>query len=198
MPQIRAPKFFATPAQWRDWLEKNHDKATELWVGLHKKGTGRASITWPQSVDEALCFGWIDGIRKSIDADSYAIRFTPRKKGSHWSLVNIRRVPELIRDKRMHPMGLRAFEARDPKKSGLYSFERLANAKLSPAELKKFKANARAWKFFEAQPPGYRRLMLFRVVSAKREETRARRLESLIEVSASGKRMELGRRSTTE
>jgi uncharacterized protein YdeI (YjbR/CyaY-like superfamily) len=195
MPQIQDPKFFATPAQWRAWLDKNHDKETEVWVGFHKKGTGRRSITWPESVDEALCFGWIDGVRKSLDAESYVIRFTPRKKGSHWSLVNMRRVPELIRDRRMHASGLRAFEARDPKKTGIYSFEQRANARLTPAETKRFKANAKAWKFFEEQPPGYRRLMLFRVVSAKRDETRARRLDGLIEICAAGRRMELVKRS---
>jgi uncharacterized protein YdeI (YjbR/CyaY-like superfamily) len=195
MPQIQDPKFFATPARWRAWLDKNHDKETEVWVGFHKKGTGRRSITWPESVDEALCFGWIDGVRKSLDAESYVIRFTPRKKGSHWSLVNMRRVPELIRDRRMHASGLRAFEARDPKKTGIYSFEQRANARLTPAETKRFKANAKAWKFFEEQPPGYRRLMLFRVVSAKRDETRARRLDGLIEICAAGRRMELVKRS---
>jgi uncharacterized protein YdeI (YjbR/CyaY-like superfamily) len=193
LPEVRNPKFFATPAAWRSWLAKNYDKKTELWVGFHKKGTGRRSITWPESVDEALCFGWIDGIRKSIDGDSYAIRFTPRKKGSNWSEVNLRRVPELITEERMHSAGLSAYEGRDPRKSGLYSFEQRQNAKLSPSEMKKFKANAKAWKFFEAQPPGYRRLMIFRTVSAKRDETRERRLKELIDESAAGRRIDLSR-----
>src|SRR6187200_2152713 len=126
--------FFATPRDFRAWFEAHHARASELLVGFYKKESGKPSITWPESVDEALCFGWIDGIRKSLEADSYVIRFTPRKKSSHWSNVNMNRVPELIREKRMHAAGLRAFEARDPKKSGLYSFEQRASARLTPAE----------------------------------------------------------------
>src|SRR6266498_3824162 len=117
------PQFFATPGDFRRWLRANHRLETELWVGFHRKGSGRASITWPESVDEALCFGWIDGLRKSIDPESYMIRFTPRKATSNWSSVNLRRAEALIREKRMQPAGLEVFAARDPKKSGMYSFE---------------------------------------------------------------------------
>ena len=185
------PKFFPTPGDWRRWLEKNHASKPELWVGFHKKGSGRPSITWPESVDEALCFGWIDGVRKTIDAESYVIRFTPRRKGSIWSAVNIRRVGELTREKRMHDSGLRTFETRDPKKSGLYSFEQRTNAKFSADYEKEFKRNRGAWAFFEAQPPGYRKVATFYVMSARREETRARRLATLIRDSAAGRRIGL-------
>jgi uncharacterized protein YdeI (YjbR/CyaY-like superfamily) len=183
------PTFFATPTDFRRWLKKHHRSETELWVGFHKKKTGRASLTWPESVDEALCFGWIDGVRKSIDAESYVIRFTPRKIGSTWSTVNTRRAEELIRVGRMQPAGLRAFEARDAKKSGIYSFEQRKKARLSRAAEKEFKANRAAWRFFEAQPPWYRWTAVFWVVSAKREATRARRLQTLIEDSAAGRRI---------
>src|SRR5512141_2159685 len=142
------PKFFATPGEWRAWLEKYHGSKRELWVGFHKKHTARPSITWPQSVDEALCFGWIDGLRKSIDADSYAIRFTPRKPGSIWSNINTRRAEELIRPKRIRPAGLRAFRARAPTNTGVYSFEQQHPAKLSRAEEQQFRRNRAAWKFF--------------------------------------------------
>jgi len=142
-------------------------------------------------VDEALCFGWIDGVRKTIDAESYVIRFTPRRKGSIWSAVNIRRVGELTREKRMHDSGLRTFEKRDPKKSGLYSFEQRTNAKFSADYEKDFKRNRGAWAFFQAQPPGYRKVATFYVMSAKREETRARRLATLIRDSESGRRIGL-------
>ncbi len=189
MPSVGTPKFFPTPAAWRRWLEKNHETKRELWVGFHKKHSGRPSITWPESVDEALCFGWIDGVRKTLDADSYVIRFTPRRTASVWSLVNIRRVKELTSDKRMHAAGLRAFEARDPKKSGIYLFEQRKNPKLTSDEQKTFRANAKAWRFFQSQPPGYRRLGLWFVASAKRAETRGRRLERLISDSEAGRRI---------
>ncbi|HVS30280.1 MAG TPA: YdeI/OmpD-associated family protein [Thermoanaerobaculia bacterium] len=182
------PTFFARPADFRRWLEKHHRSEKELWVGLHKKGSGRPSITWPESIDEALCFGWIDGIRKSVDQDSYMIRFTPRKSTSVWSNVNIARAKELIRMGRMEKAGLEAFEKRDEKKSGIYSFER-KNATLPPELESQFRAHRQAWKFFDAQPPGYRRLMAHFVISAKQAETRARRLRRLIEASAAGKRL---------
>jgi uncharacterized protein YdeI (YjbR/CyaY-like superfamily) len=189
------PKFFATPANWRRWLEKNHSSKRELWVGFHKKGCGRPSITWPESVDEALCFGWIDGVRKTISADSYVIRFTPRRAGSNWSAINTRRARQLIREKRMHDAGFRAFKKRDPRKSGVYSFEQQREAaKLSAAHEKEFKRNRAAWSFFQSQPPGYRKIAAWFVVSAKREETRARRLAALIKDSASGRRIGLLRR----
>ncbi|HUP47846.1 MAG TPA: YdeI/OmpD-associated family protein [Thermoanaerobaculia bacterium] len=186
--------FFETPADFRRWLRKHHRSRSELWVGFHKKGSGRPSITWPGAVDEALCFGWIDGVRKTIDGESYAIRFTPRRGGSTWSSVNTRRARELIRDGRMQPAGLRAFEARDAKKSSLYSFEQRTEARLGEELEARFRADAAAWSFFQAQPPGYRRTVTWWVMSAKREETRARRLQTLIEDSAAGRRIGLLRR----
>ena len=180
--------FFETPAAFRRWLAKHHRSARELWVGFHKKATGRPSLTWPQAVDEALCVGWIDGVRKSINADSYMIRFTPRRSGSNWSLVNTRRATELIREGRMRPAGLAAFEVRDPLKSGVYSFERSAAALDGEAEAR-FKANRAAWSFFQAQPAGYRKTAIHWVVSAKKAETRARRLATLIGDSAAGQRI---------
>jgi uncharacterized protein YdeI (YjbR/CyaY-like superfamily) len=187
--------YFETPLDLRSWFEEHHESARELWVAFHKKATGRRSITWQESVDEALSFGWIDGIRKSINVDAYVIRFTPRKRGSIWSKVNIERANALIREGRMRPAGLRAFEARDTRKSGVYSFEQRAAAKLLPAEVKQFRANARAWAFFDSQPPGYRKTAIWWVVSAKRPETRARRLTTLIRDSAAGTRIAPLRRS---
>jgi uncharacterized protein YdeI (YjbR/CyaY-like superfamily) len=187
------PTFFATPADFRRWLKEHHRSATELWVGFYKKGSGRPSITWPESVDEALCFGWIDGIRKSLDAESYTIRFTPRKRTSTWSLVNTKRAEALIREKRMRPAGLRAFEAREANRSGIYSFERRSEAKLDAASERRFKADREAWRFYQSQPPGYRKITAHWVLSAKREETRMRRLEILIADSAAGRRIGLMR-----
>jgi len=195
LPEIGKPHFFATPAEWRQWLKKNHNKERELWVGFHKKGSGRQSITWPESVDEALCFGWIDGIRKSLGPESYVIRFTPRKRGSIWSNVNTKRVAELIEAKRMHRAGLDAFKARDPKKSGIYLFEQRQNAKLTAEETKKFKANKKAWDHFQSVAPGYRRLATHWVSSAKRDETRARRLATLIADCEAGRRIGVLRRA---
>jgi uncharacterized protein YdeI (YjbR/CyaY-like superfamily) len=187
-------RFFATAEKWRQWLEKNHERATELWVGMHKKASGTPSITWPEAVDEALCFGWIDGIRKSIDETRYKNRFTPRKKGSNWSAVNIARVAALTKEGRMHPAGLTAFEGRDPKKSGVYSFEQREAATLGDEFERRFRANAKAWAFFEAQPPYYRRVTTFWVVSAKQQATRERRLGALIADSAAGRRIGLLKR----
>ena len=183
------PIFFATPAKFRAWLEANHEKAKELWVGFHKKSTGRPSITWPESVDEALCVGWIDGIRKRVDNDSYMIRFTPRKAQSTWSAVNIARVAELKREGRMRPAGLAAFKRRSDAKSAIYSYEQRKTAAFDDAAERQFRANAKAWAFFETQPPGYRRLATFFVLSAKRDETRQKRLARLIADSAAGRRI---------
>ena len=180
------PQFFPTPAAFRAWLQKNHDKATELQVGFYKKHTGKLSITWPESVAEALCYGWIDGIRRRLDEDSYVIRFTPRRKGSVWSAVNIRLVGELEAVGRMTPAGRAAFEVR-PKTEG-YSYER-RNAALDRKRTATFKKNKAAWKFFESQPPGYKKLMSFYVMSAKTEEARERRLGRLIEASKAGRRL---------
>jgi uncharacterized protein YdeI (YjbR/CyaY-like superfamily) len=182
--------FFATPADFRKWLEKNHDKRPELLVGFYKQGSGKPSMTWPESVDEALCFGWIDGIRRTIDDESYSIRFTPRRAHSIWSNVNTKRVAELTKQGRMHPSGVEAFKARDPKRSGIYSFEqREKNKKLGAAYEAKFRANRKAWAFFEAQPPGYQRLGSLWVMSAKKEDTKLRRLAALIADSAAGRRI---------
>lgn len=188
-----AATFFETPHDFRRWLEANHDARNELWVGYHKKATGKPSITWEESVDEALCYGWIDGLRRSIDAESYMNRFTPRRKGSHWSRVNLGRVEALIAEGRMQPPGLAAYEARDPEKSGRYSFER-DEARLSAEQEKAFRARPEAWAFWTAQPAGYRRQTASWVVSAKREETRARRLATLIEDSANRLRIKQLRR----
>jgi uncharacterized protein YdeI (YjbR/CyaY-like superfamily) len=189
------PTFFATPADFRKWFAQNHDTATELLVGFYKKGSGKPSITWPESVDEALCFGWIDGIRRSIDAESYSIRFTPRRARSIWSNVNTKRVAELIKQGRMHATGLKAFEARDPKRSGIYLFEqRQKDQTLDAAFEAKFKKNKKAWAFFEAEPPGYRRIASLYVMSAKKEETRLKRLATLMKESAAGRRIGLLRK----
>ena len=181
-----APTFFETPARFRAWLEKNHATATELLVGFYKRGSGKPSITWPESVDEALCFGWIDGVRRGGD-DSYTIRFTPRKKSSNWSNVNVARVAELTRAGRMAPAGLRAFEARKADRTGVYSFERTAPAVLSPAHEKQLRANRAAAAYFDAQPPWYRRTATHWVTSAKREATRDRRLAELVRCCAAGR-----------
>jgi uncharacterized protein YdeI (YjbR/CyaY-like superfamily) len=183
------PTFFAEPAAFRAWLEENHERAAELWVGFHKKATGRPSVTWPEAVAEALCFGWIDGIRRSLGDESYMIRFTPRKPRSTWSAVNIARAKELVAEGRMRPAGLAAFEARSDDRSAIYSYEQRHEARLAPDEEREFRSNARAWEFFQAQPRSYRRPALWWVVSAKREETRARRLRTLIEDSANGRRL---------
>jgi uncharacterized protein YdeI (YjbR/CyaY-like superfamily) len=179
--------FFATPPEFRRWLEANHDRIPELMVGFYKKGSGKPSITYPEALDEALCFGWIDGVRRGLTEDSYTNRFTPRKPKSNWSLVNIRKVEELIRQGRMAPPGLAAFEARDPEKPGVDP----SAAELDPVLDKEFRAHKEAWDFFQAQPPGYRRTATWWVVSAKKDETRARRLGQLIEDSAAGRRLAL-------
>lgn len=192
------PTFFPTPAELRDWLERHHQSETELWVGFYKKGSGRPSITWPESVDEALCFGWIDGVRRSLDAESYVIRFSPRRRGSIWSEVNTRRARELIEMGRMEPAGLRAFEARDPERTRAYSFEQRSTARLTEDDEAHFRANRVAWEFFQSQPPGYRRTALWWVMSAKREATRQRRLRQLIADCEAGRRIGLlGRKDDT-
>lgn len=181
------PRFFATPGKWRGWLAKHHGTATELWVGFHKKGSGRPSITWPEAVDEALCFGWIDGVRKSLDETRYVIRFTPRRRGSVWSSVNLGRVKELTRLGLMRPAGLEAHEARDGAKSGLYSFEQRKQVTLPEKFERKLKRNREAWRFFQVQPPWYRRTAAWWIISAKKEETKERRLATLIEDCARGR-----------
>jgi uncharacterized protein YdeI (YjbR/CyaY-like superfamily) len=182
------PTFFRTPADLRKWFRKNHATATELWIGFYKVGSGKPSITWAESVDEALCCGWIDGVRKSVDAVSYKIRFTPRRSTSIWSAVNIRRVKELSDEKRMLPAGLKAFAARRENKSGTYAYEQRPLDLVEPY-LGRMKRNKAAWTFFAAQPPYYRKVMTWFILSAKREETRLQRLQKLMEASAAGKRM---------
>ena len=181
------PTFFATPAEFRAWLEAHHATARELWVGFYKKGSGRPSITWPEAVDEALCFGWIDSVRRSVDDVSYTNRFTPRKSRSTWSAVNIKRAQELVHRGRMRPAGLAAFEAHTDDRSAVYSYEQREAAARGAAFEQPFRANARAWDFFQAQPPWYQRSAAGWVTSAKREETRRRRLATLIDDSDQGR-----------
>jgi uncharacterized protein YdeI (YjbR/CyaY-like superfamily) len=182
------PEFFQTPADFGTWLEKNHATATELWVGFYTKDSGKPSITWPESVDQALCFGWIDGIRKRVDEISYQIRFTPRRRGSIWSAINIKRAKELVRQKQMRPTGLKAFAARIENKSGIYSYEQ-RSTELSQPYTNLLKKNKGAWNFFEKQSPSYRKMIGWWIISAKKEETRMARLAKLISASARGKRL---------
>jgi uncharacterized protein YdeI (YjbR/CyaY-like superfamily) len=182
------PKFFKTPADFRKWLEKNHDKEAELLVGFYKTGSGKQSITWPESVEQALCFGWIDGVRRSIDDESYSIRFTPRRKNSIWSAVNIKKVAELKEKGLMMPAGLEAFGHRKEEKSKVYSFENKDKG-LDEEMIRTFKANKKAWTFFQSQAPWYQRTVSWWVISAKKEDTREKRLRVLIEDSANGKRI---------
>ena len=156
-------------------------------MGFYKTGSGRPSITWPQAVDGALCFGWIDGIRKGVDADSYCNRFTPRRAGSNWSAINIRRVKALEAEGLMHDAGREAFGKRKAAKSGIYSYENRHLAKLTPAMKRRFQENAKAWKFFRAQAPWYQRITTWYVVSAKQDATRERRLDRLITACAAGR-----------
>jgi uncharacterized protein YdeI (YjbR/CyaY-like superfamily) len=182
------PRYFASPEDFRAWLEEHHATATELLVGFHKVGTGRRCMTWTESVREALCFGWIDGIRRSLGDEGYTIRFTPRRPGSNWSSLNVRHVEELIREGKMRPAGLAAYEARRPERTGVYSFEQRHSARLERGQEKRFRADRKAWAFFQAQAPSYRQTAIHWVVSAKRPETRERRLAQLIEQSAAGRR----------
>jgi uncharacterized protein YdeI (YjbR/CyaY-like superfamily) len=181
------PKFFTSPEAFRQWLEKNHSKYVELWVGFHKKGTGKKTISYAEALDEALCFGWIDGVRKSFNNSSYIIRFTPRKAKSIWSLVNTGRAQELTRLGRMAAPGIAAFSARDPRRTGVYSFESSAKT-FSASFEKKFRANGKAWEFFSRQPLGYRNKAIFWIMSAKQEETRLRRLDQIISDSEQNRR----------
>ena len=187
---MTTPKFFKNAAAFRAWLEANAATATELLVGFHKVGSGQPSMTWSESVDEALCFGWIDGVRKRIDDDAYTIRFTPRKPTSIWSAINIAKFHQLQAEGRMTPAGAQAFAHRKEAKSVVYSYEQAETAALAPEELRAFRRNQAAWKYFEAAPPGYKKQMLHRITSAKRSETRAARLAKLIEACAAGKRLE--------
>jgi uncharacterized protein YdeI (YjbR/CyaY-like superfamily) len=182
------PQFFPNPPAFRKWLEDNHSTATELLVGFHKVDSGKPSITWPESVDEALCFGWIDGIRRRIDDVSYSIRFTPRKKTSTWSAVNIRRVEALVKEGKMTPAGIEAYNARKDHKAGIYSYEqRLGD--LSDPYGKILRKNKKAWDFFSGSAPSYRKAVIWWVLSAKKEETRLSRLQTLIADSSRGRKI---------
>jgi uncharacterized protein YdeI (YjbR/CyaY-like superfamily) len=182
-------QFFKTQKDWRKWLEKNHDRADELIVGFYKVDCGKPSITWKESVDEALCFGWIDGVRKRIDEERYQIRFTPRRPTSIWSAINIARVKELTELGLMHEAGLAAFAKRRDDKSAVYAYEQRKNPELSKEDLKKLKGNKKAWAFFSKTPPSYQKLAFFWIISAKREETRQKRLNQLIADSAAGRKI---------
>lgn len=180
---------FATAAEFRRWLEKNHASAAELQVGFYTKASGKAGMTYPEAVEEALCFGWIDGIIRKIDADTYTHRFTPRKPGSIWSTLNVARAERLIRAGRMRPAGLAAFRARSAKKTGVYSFEKRPE-KLPAAFEKLFRADPTAWAGWKKFPPGYRRTAIHWVTSAKQAETRGRRLARLIALTSRGVRLD--------
>ena len=179
------PKFFSTPAQFRQWLEQHHDRLSELLVGFHKKSSGKKSITYAEALDEALCLGWIDGVRKNLDETSYTIRFTPRKPRSIWSLVNVNHVERLKKEGRMHAAGLDAYARRDPKRTGIYAFENEPK-QLSPAYEKTFRQNKKAWKFFEEMAPSLKKVSIYWIMSAKKEETQLRRLKQVIENSEKG------------
>jgi uncharacterized protein YdeI (YjbR/CyaY-like superfamily) len=183
------PTFFPTPADFREWLEAHHDKFKELIVGFHKTGSGKPSVSWPESVQVALCFGWIDGVRKSLNETSYTIRFTPRRPTSTWSAININFVQELTKKGLMHPAGLKAFAARNAKKSGIYAYEQRKTARFTRAQAKQFRANKAAWEFFRSQAPWYQRVCTYRVISAMREETKVKRLSELIEHSRNRRRL---------
>lgn len=185
------PTFFATPAAFRRWLQQHAAQATELLVGFHKVGSGRPCMTWSESVDEALCFGWIDGVRRRIDEHTYCIRFTPRKPSSIWSAVNIAKMEQLQAAGRMTPAGLAAFSHRQAHKSAIYSHEQAAAAQLPAPQLREFKRHKTAWQFFEAAPAGYRKSMLHWVTSAKRAETRESRFAQLLAASQAGERIDL-------
>ena len=183
----QAVTFFPTPDDFRSWLSEHHDKLSALWVGFYKVDSGRQSITWPEAVDQALCYGWIDGVRKSLGDTSYMIRFTPRKPRSIWSLVNIERVKVLTEAGLMQPTGLAAFAARAEERSARYAYEQRQEVVLSDTEKEQFINNKKAWSFFQARPPSYQRTAIWWVVSPKREETRQKRLEKLIADSAEGR-----------
>jgi len=177
--EMQTPVFFKSANELRKWFQKNYNKAPELWIGFYNVKSGKKGVTYKEAVDEALCFGWIDGIRKGLNEESYVNRFTPRKKSSIWSNVNTKRIKELIEEGRVHSSGLEAFNKRKEGKAGVYSFEQDTH-KLSPAFEKKFRANKKAWKYFTLKAPWYQRTSIHWVMSAKQEATRLKRLETLI------------------
>lgn len=182
------PVFFASQSDFRKWLEENHESAGELLVGFWKVGSGKPSMTWSESVDQALCFGWIDGVRRSLDDAAYTIRFTPRRPKSVWSSNNIAKVEELKKKGLIRPAGLAAYDKKEDHRSVIYAYENRPR-EFDPKYEKKFRSSNKAWKFFETQPPGYRRLMIYWVISAKQEATRLRRLEKLIAASEESRRL---------
>jgi len=179
---------FGSAKEFRAWLAKNHGSVTELFISFYKKHTGKGGATYDQAVEEALCYGWIDGVKKRVDDERFTHRFTPRKAKSTWSRINVERALQLIKSKRMAAPGLRAFEAREENRTGIYTYEQ-ERPGLSPQDKKRFMANRKAWEFFKRQPPGYQRLVGFWVSSAKREETRLRRLAILMDDSEKGRRL---------
>jgi uncharacterized protein YdeI (YjbR/CyaY-like superfamily) len=182
------PTFFPTPADFRKWLLKHHATEDVLLVGFYKKDSGKPSITWAESVDQALCFGWIDGVRKRIDESSYTIRFTKRRTASIWSNININRAHALIAEGQMQPAGLKAYEARREHKSGIYAYEQ-RSVELPEPYNQRLKQNKAASSFFAAQPPSYRKLISWWIASAKKDETRLKRFEKFIAYSIEGKRL---------
>ena len=181
-------KYFKSASEFRQWLEENHVRVSELWVGFFKKDSRKAGLTYAEAVDDALCFGWIDGLKKRVDELSYTHRFTPRQPGSNWSRINVQHVERLKKAGRMTTAGLKAYAARKPQRSGIYSFEN-APRTLANADEKQFKADKVAWGFFLRQPPGYQRTAIWWMVGAKKPETRARRLSQLIQESRNGRRL---------
>ncbi len=180
-------RFFASPDEWRRWLEEHHATAPDVLFGFYRKGSGHPTVTWQDAVDVALCFGWIDSVKRKIDDERYSLRFTPRRARSIWSEVNVKRVAALTEGGLMAPAGLRAFEARSEDRTGVYSFEKGRNAALAPADERRLRASAKAWKFFESRPASYKRAVVWWIVSAKQEATRQRRLDTLITDSAAGR-----------
>lgn len=182
------PRYFRSGEELRRWLASNHDAAAEIWVGFYKRGSGKRGLSWSDAVDQALCFGWIDGVRKGVDEERYTIRFTPRKPTSIWSAVNIAKVKDLKKKGLMEPAGLAAFAARNEKKSKVYAYEQ-REPSFDVSQAKRFRTNRKAWEFFQQQAPWYRRNATWWVINAKREETRERRLTQLIEDSSNGRRL---------
>jgi uncharacterized protein YdeI (YjbR/CyaY-like superfamily) len=180
--------FFSNQREFRDWLKRNHGKETEIFVGFYKVGSGKPSMTWPESVDQALCYGWIDGIRKSIDNESYCIRFTPRNPLSNWSAVNIKKAEELIKKGLMEPAGLTLYKNRKTDNTGKYSYENKPK-RLPAGYEKRFKENKEAWRFFKSQAPSYRKSVFYWILSAKRQTTQISRLEKVIKASEHQKRL---------
>lgn len=182
-------KFFTSQEELRDWLELHHGTETELWVGFYRKATGKQAFTWSEAVDQVLCFGWIDGVRRPLNDEAYIQRFTPRRPTSNWSAVNVNKVAELTKKGLMRPAGITAFERRRRDKTAIYSYERRSEARFDDDQLALFKAHPAAWEFFSSQAPSYRTTATYWVVSAKKPETRARRLAALIEDSGAGRRL---------